>query len=288
MILLSWDGFGQMDCEDYWVRRDSTEAVKADYFHKNVLEAAMTDPSVPAENLAFVKDIADFLDTDWETQARMPAMEMPLNAVFKIVPGGFGFVKTPRYKCLKGISGRDSVCPDITWEHKLLSEKTDLWKRSQATDSIIFYPDLFEQKIGKGEIYLLGLERTQLAEIVNFGAVVDECLEFYHYELSEVPGYPLIATQRAIIVEFTTDELLERQFARNFNADCFDCQFEYEPQKTFARLAGVPALYFTYTDTLDPSNQFMYPGRSLVMKMNNGTFAVLWSDSIDLFGCACL
>ena len=156
-------------------------------------------------------------------------------------------------------------------------------------DTLGYCPISFEDLRPNHPLFIFTSDKTYQDSVVAFGYNDDPCREYYVYELgNQLSSKVLFGSKFQLQLEYLKDESIDTAIEKHSPVKCFDCVRQYEPELVFAKLKGVDNLYFTYTDTFDPENQHDYPSRSIIMVLEDGRIAYLWSESVDLFGCACL
>ena len=127
------------------------------------------------------------------------------------------------------------------------------------------------------------------ATISSIGKQNSECdggYIFYNFETNTKDN--LISSPYNLELEFGSWKKVDSIIANNPRYNCFDCPNSYIEGKTFAKLKGIPNIFFIYAGELHNAKDLHTPYRSLIYVDNNNNLYALWSREIDLFGCACL
>ena len=273
-------------CEEYYVFLDSLREAALPFFKDEILDKALKSDSVPEKNKVFLQALLNYLSMEWTEQVSTPMIDAPIQPVFEIDKGTAGITSTPKYDCYKDERG-SSKCEEITFEHDLV-HKSQNFPEFFERGYLAKFPEVFIEHVGRQEFYLITKSGQSTTEIVNFCSYEGDCLEYYMYEINPAPWVPaLFASRYEMELVFEEEPLIEETLEKQYK-NCFDCRYQYEPVIAFARLKGVPNLYFAYVDAFDQGAQYEYPQRSLHILLPNGRVTTLWAEVVDLFGCACL
>ena len=280
------------DCRKYWKRRDSLNSIKYNFFQTNVLVPALNNKQLPDANRRFLLALKEYLTTDRKSRSSNYIIDQPMLSLFTIKENLTGITGNPYYE--KTLEGKFA---DISREHALLkrSEKFRVDKLT-ISDTLAFYREMFDSAFSSYDkgIFIFTDQKRVHSSIYNLGFYFGECTEFYHYSVStsslNSSDMPIFASRFPLELVYEDfpeiASLIKNEYA--LGVRCYDCSPKFEPEKAFAQLVGVEHLYFTYTDSFPINNQFYYPERALVMKIDGQTKTDLWVEEIDWFGCPCL
>ena len=266
--------------------------IQTPYFKEQILRPALLNDEVPAVNKDFLNALNDYLDLGWKEELMKPTLEKPIFPVFFLKESQSGIVNVPKTICDRTPDGRYSSCNDFSYERSMVRKHKEVdstldysfYQEAEFTKSKLVYNAIDPQS----KVYIFEANGKERLQIEEFGFYEGECLTYYHYGL-EKPNNKrrLIGSSFDLELEFGRYPGIDKLIADQYK-DCWDCRTEFEPEIAFAKIKGVDNMYFTYTDSFDDENQYFYPTRSLVVILNTGEVATLWSESIDLFGCSCL
>ncbi len=263
-------------CNQYWTLQDSLHDIKLDFLRKEVLEPAEKSEDISPENRRFLSAMRTWLTRD-KTSGDLIST-CPILPVFNLTPG-HPVVIGPQY----------GSNPLHIKAMARIADNTD----HTATTRNIRFPDLFDSVKAQltGPIYAITTNRILEAGFSSFNFYQSECDEYFYWELTrqvfEETDRPLLMTPYRLDLEFQTAPTIDSLWRIQYEYQCYDCVFEFEPKRVFAKLRGVDNLYFTYSDTFPISKGINYPERALLMKIGNH-LVNLWVEEVDLFGCSCL
>ena len=280
----------QVDCAQYWQKQDSLNSIKLDYFKNEILNPAQNSKSIPKSNIAFLEELYKYLNLSRIERESTLTLQRPIFPVFRLEEGYLGIFSFPKYHCYKNEQGYTN-CDNISAEKKALLSNTT--EQNKLVDNpkarLISNTAAFEEIVSSKNVRVFTSSTSYHDQVTQLFSYEDECLEYYLYQLEKQSAeVPLFATVFDLKLVFNSNTEIDKIVENQYADGCYDCSFEYEPVKTFATLDGVDNIYFTYTDTFPLNNKLNYPERAIRMMLNDGTVVVLWSESIDLFGCGCL
>lgn len=263
-------------CNQYWTLQDSLHDIKLDFFRKEVLEPAEKSEDISPENRRFLSALQV-----WLTRAKTNddlISSFPVLPVFNLTSGN------PIV-----IENRQQSNPLHNQAMPQIAKNTN----DQLATLNIRFPDLFDSVKAQltGPFYAITTNLILEAGFSSFNFYQSECDEYFYWELTrdafEATDRPLLMTPYRLDLEFQTAAEIDSLWRAQYEYQCYDCVFDFEPKRVFAKLRGVDNLYFTYSDTFPISKGINYPERAILMKIGNH-LVNLWVEEVDLFGCSCL
>lgn len=277
-----------VECETYWKNFQNLQDSISLKFEDRIL-SQIERTGISDENVAFLKKLSSFIRLSPEDKIKNGTFDKPIVPVFQLIDRPTGVFAFKKMACVEQENGR-TRCNDQSHEAKAIRNNNEYMKGSGfMQDTLGYCPISFEDLKPSHSIFIYTTDKTYQDAIVAFGYNNDACREYYVYELgNQQSSKVLFGSKFQLQMEYLKDESIDKAIKKHSPVKCFDCVSEYEPELVFAKLKGVDNLYFTYTDSFDPENQYDYPRRSIIMVLEDGRVAYLWSESVDLFGCACL
>ncbi|BDD05293.1 hypothetical protein [Aureibacter tunicatorum] len=280
----------QVDCVKYLNRQDSLNRIKLEYFKTQILEPAKKSNSIPKSNIEFLEALYSHQNLSWVERESTPTLDKPIFPIFRLEEGQLGIFSFPKYNCYKNERGY-TTCDNLSAERKVIFNNLSEENEAVYDPNPELKPnqDAFNKIVSKGEVIVFTSNTKYLDQVVQLSSYADECLEYYHYQLkNQTAEKPLFATRFELKLDIKPNSKIDKKIESQYAKGCYDCSFKYEPVKTFATLEGIDNIFFTYTDTFPLNNQLNNPERTIRMLLKDGTVVILWSESIDLFGCSCL
>lgn len=275
-------------CDIYWGTIDSLKNLKPSLFLEHVYYSAITNSSLDGGNKLFLDELKSHLEDDFDQYNRTPIPTRIISPIFKLNQSRPALICSPRL-----VLENESL-NNKSHENEVIRHSTDYYKDWMSNmGQLRNYPELIPImfEIAEANIYTYSKNESRSTKILNFGFYEDECISYYQYTFDSsnfsIQDSLIFASPFLLDIEFESniqiDNILKNQY-RN----CYDCSSSFEPVKSFAHLKGVPNLFFCYTDKFSIINQYNFPSRSLVMKINDSTAVTLWFEELDLYGCSCL
>ncbi|WP_053978626.1 hypothetical protein [Mangrovimonas xylaniphaga] len=266
------------DCDRYWMNRFPNDSIKVKYIDDIISKNQLTE-----NNLEFLNALKN------QKQEKL-AFENVLAPIFRLSITEIGILTFPKYKQIG-----NKLIP-ISKEMDLI-DKFDTIKENTMDyfGKIKFYPmlldSLFKNK-SKPSINYYTTNKIGSTKIMELGAYIDECLEYYEYSIDTISisknDKVLFSSKYKIDLVFENNEKIDSLLKSDYKKECLDCPNSTELQKTFARIKGTDNLYFIYADTFPINNELDTPSRALIFINPENEIIYLWYDEIDLFGCSCL
>jgi hypothetical protein len=109
-----YSGFSS-ECKKYFMRQDSLNKIKPDYFRTHVLEPAIRNTKVTEQNKKFLNELYKHLKLSFIEQVTIPILETPIYPIFKLEENQLGVFATPKYDCYS--KDGYTKCDNIRAEH---------------------------------------------------------------------------------------------------------------------------------------------------------------------------
>ena len=266
------------DCDKYWMNRFPNDSIKVKYINDIISKSQLTE-----NNLEFFKALKN-------QEEEKLAYENVLSPIFRLSNTEIGLLTFPKYEHVE-----NKLIP-ISKEMDLV-EKFDTIRQNtmEHFGKIKFYPMLLDSVFkskNKPSIYYYTTDKMDSTKIMELGAYVDECLEYYEYSIDitniSINDKVLFSSPYKIDLVFESNKKIDSLIKSDYKKECLDCPNSSELQKTFAKIKGADNLYFIYADTFPINNELDTPSRALILINRENEIIYLWYDEIDLFGCSCL
>ena len=298
LLMLYCDSFGQTTtnpevdrCKKHWIRQDSLNNIKLDYFKKYILDPSTISDDIPSGNIEFLQAIYNYLKLSQREKALTPIDEKPIKPIFTLVEGQTGISRFPFYECAKTAESKYVLCSEVGYENQLY-HNYDIHKLTDNhTTTLVPNPKGFEEIKGDKHTNVYTSTGMYVDTLIQLSAYFEDsgCPEYYHYQLkNQHSPKAIFATEYDLALEYEKHEKIESQIKNQYASGCYDCSYGYEPETVYARLKGIEQVYLSYTDLFSLSAFYNYPARAIKMKLDDGTIVSLWQESVDLFGCSCL
>lgn len=274
------------ECTEYWAEIQRLNSIAADYFTKEFLPKALTNPALPGQNREFLLALKAYLDQPKE--ASYLAVEQVLLPIFKLNKDELGILAFPKYD----IDNPDIL--NVSLEHKILAQHKLVPAYNKLSHTKLARHPFLADSLFKNRnrsVYTYTAQRKVKNRITNFASYHGECLLYYNYLLDDKlftgDDKVLFGSRYSLDLIYKGQPEIDALLKSQYKKKCQDCPNSGELQRTFASLKGVEGLYFIYADTFPLNNKLETPLRGLVMKMND-KLVYLWHAEVDLVGCSCI
>jgi hypothetical protein len=273
------------ECKKYFIRRDSLNKIKPDYFKTHVLEPAIQNTKVSEQNRKFLNELYKYIKLPFNERVSIPILETPIFPIFKLNKNQLGVFVLPKYDCYK--KNGYTRCDNIRAEYIEIKKSLDYPKDQNFSSNpkLTTYKQAYHKLVKNNQIYVYTIDSKYSDEIVELSRFSGVSLEYYHYMLKDQTAQNvIIGSPFDLELKYLNFPEIDEKIISQEKLECYDRVYEYKQLKTFAILKGVENIYFTYADNFpinDDSNRFK---RSLVMLMEDGTIVTLWSESINRNG----
>ena len=266
------------DCDKYWMNRFPKDSIKIKYINDIISKSQLTE-----NNLEFFKALKN------QNKEKL-AYENVLSPIFRLSNTEIGLLTFPKYEQVENRLIPISKEMDLIKKFDTITHNT-----MEHFGKIKFYPMLLDSVFkskNKPSIYYYTTDKMGSSKIMELGAYVDECLEYYEYSIdttnTSIDDKVLFSSPYKIDLTFESNNKIDSLIKSDYKKECLDCPNSTELQKTFAKIKGTDNLYFIYADTFPINNELDTPSRALILINRENEIIYLWYDEIDLFGCSCL
>ena len=266
------------DCDKYWMNKFPNDSIKVKYINDIISKNQLTE-----NNLKFLKALKN-------KEKEKLAYENVLSPIFRLSNTEIGLLTFPKYEHVENRLIPISKEMDLIEKFDTITQNT-----MEHFGKIKFYPMLLDSVFKskhKPNIYFYTTEKMDSTKIMELGAYVDECLEYYEYSIDttniSINDKVLFSSLYKIDLIFESNNKIDSLIKGDYKKECLDCPNSTELQKTFAKIKGTDNLYFIYADTFPINNELDTPSRALILINPENEIIYLWYDEIDLFGCSCL
>lgn len=266
------------DCDKYWANRFPKDSIKIDYINEIISKTQLTE-----NNLKFLNALKN------EKQEGLE-FESVLSPIFRLSNTEIGILTFPKYEQVGNKFITVSKEMNLIEKFDTITENT-----MEHFGRIKFHPMLLDSVFKnkpKPSINYYTTDKIGSTKIMELGAYIDECLEYYEYSIDTTSisknDKVLLSSQYKIDLVFQNNEKIDSLIKSDYKKECLDCPNSTELQKTFARIKGTDNLYFIYADTFPINNELDTPSRALIFINPKNEIIYLWYEEIDLFGCSCL
>jgi hypothetical protein len=266
------------DCDKYWMNRFPKDSIKVNYINEIISKTELSENNL------------NFLNALKNGKQENLAFENVLSPIFRLSNTEIGILTFPKYKHVGNKFIAISKEMDLIEKFDTITENT-----MEHFGKIKFYPMLLDSVFKnkpKPSINYYTTNKIGSTKIMELGAYVDECLEYYEYSIDTTSisknDKVLFSSPHKIDLVFESNKKIDSLVKKDYKKECLDCPNSTELQKTFARIKGTDNLYFIYADTFPINNELDTPSRALILINQENEIIYLWYDEIDLFGCSCL
>lgn len=266
------------DCEEYWKNRFTSDSLKAEYIDEIISKKTLSE-----NNSTFLNALKSQKENDL-------VFKNVLSPIFRLSDSEIGILSFPKYKKI------DNKFISVSKEMELIEKFDTITNNTmEHFGKIRFYPMLLNSEFknnSKPNINYYTTSKIDSTKILELGAYIDECLEYYEYSIDTTNinknDKLLFSSPFKIDLVFENNEKIDSLIKSDYKKECLDCPNSTELQKTFAKIKGTDNLYFIYADTFPINNELDTPSRALILINQENKIIYLWYEEIDLFGCSCL
>ncbi|MEN3324653.1 hypothetical protein VP395_13005 [Mariniflexile soesokkakense] len=266
------------DCEKYWKNRFKNDSLKTTYIDEVISKNKLT-----INNLIFLNALKSEKQNDF-------AFKQVLSPIFRLSNTEIGILTFPKYKHI------DNKLIPISKEMDLIKKFDTITENTmEHFGEIKFYPMLLNSILNtraKPVTYYYTTNKVGSTKIMELGAYIDECLEYFEYSIDTTTisknDKLLFSSPFFIDLVFENNPKVDLLLQNDYKEECFDCLTSLNLQKSFAKIKGIDNLYFVYADSFPINNELDTPSRALILINENNEPIYLWYDEIDLFGCSCM
>ncbi|MDO7173040.1 hypothetical protein [Mariniflexile sp. AS56] len=266
------------DCEEYWKNRYKNDSLKTEYINQIISKNKLT-----VNNLIFLNALKSEKQNDY-------AFKQVLSPIFRLSNTEIGILTFPKYNLIENKFIPVSKEMDLIKKHDTVPKNT-----MEHFGKIKFYPILLNSILNtsaKPKTYYYTTNKVGSTQIMELGAYVDECLEYFEYSIDTTTFSKndklLFSSPFLIDLIFENNPQVDLHILNDYKNECFDCPTNLNLQKSFAKIKGTNNLYFVYADSFPINNELDTPSRALIYINENNEPVYLWYEEIDLFGCSCL
>jgi hypothetical protein len=237
------------------------------YFLSDVYGPALKDPKLPAENKRFLIQLKAYLMCPTDSCGLGDKLIRP---VYRINGDS--------------LNAYHSIVADFPWEES-----------DNGYDGSGWGDDTLLTKRERAKIYRIVYANAPLvkySKIQRFRLASGPCLFYKSYILRKIPDTdtlrPAFCSTFDLTLEWRSDPLMDSLLAlHTYCENCFKSYCDPEEETvTFAKLKGVPNLYFTIDR--DTGWESWYPTRELMMNYKGKAAISLWRHQVEMVGCSCI
>lgn len=243
------------------------DSIRYTYFVEHVYRPALKNPALSPENKRFLVQLKTYLQCPTDSCGRANKLIRPVYAfradsahLYHVIGDDFDYAES-----------------DNSYDGSGWGDDTLLTARDRATLYRIVYANAPVVKYRK---------------IQRFRVLAGPCLFYKSYVLRKVPETdtlrPAFCSTFDLDLEWTSDPVMDSLLeCHNRCENTFTAHCDHkETTVTFARLKGVPNLYFTIDR--DTGWESWFPTRGLMMNYEGKAAISLWWRMIEMVGCACI
>lgn len=249
-----------------WSSRDFQDSVRYSYFMAEVYGPAMRDPSLPAENRRFLVHLKRYLECPTDSCGRGDRLLRPV----------FTHEVDSTHKC-------HVIAADFPPDERSVDGDGSGWG-----DDTLIGP---RQRERLYRVVYANAPVVKYARIRRFHVLPGACDHYKGYELRKVHPQdtlvPAFCSTFDLALEWGRDGVVDSLLQEDChcrNTLKSHCDPE-RPTHTFARLKGVPRLWFVVDEGGWAS---WYPTRGLVMDYRGQMAIALWRYQMEQVGCSCI
>lgn len=263
--------------EEYTLRQKSIDSI----LKRLILE----NQSAPINNIKLLESLLNKNDSLFE-------IDRPLAAIFEGIdslPFIFSDVKWI-FTEIDGVKNHSRHLPErsIIDRYDTVTEVNE----NYHDDSYLrknFPQAVDENSEFQNSIFVYNKNSISRARISSIGIQFSECDdEFVFYNFEAESNDNLFSSPLNLDLEYGSWEVIDSITANDPIYNCSGCPSSGNEGRTFAKLKGIPNVYFIYAGNLENAKELDTPYRELVYVDEEYNFYSLWWKSIDLFSCGCL
>jgi hypothetical protein len=155
-----------------------------------------------------------------------------------------------------------------------------------------YYPESIQELSDEQRrVFVYSTDKAIESTVASIGKQNSLCgggYAFYNFEHDTLNENMLMTSREKLELTFGSWPRIDSLLQNHPINECYSCPNSLDLSTTFAKLSGFDNFYFVYAGIGSTTKDLYEPFRKLIFIDDQDQIITVWSDIIDLFGCACL